>query len=302
MRVFDGADIASHACSYDAGVQIEDPGARRRAGAVRTPCALTPRCRPVSCAAPAASKLLAKAAERGENLGSITAALLRLLDRYEASALRAASSAPKLLNNVGRCSVQHDHELLAVQSRPRTRAEMDFAGLTTYSVSLAGKLAANDQGSAYDSWQLVTDLGNGEIGKSGYLFGNGPYAQTKGYVGDPFGTYRQTVFLQTGSATLLQISLKGFAVGQYYIGSGTPYASFGLDHSLYWSGIDSVSINGTPQAGYTVSSESGGNYAQSFVPTGAAVPEPATWALSLVGLCALIVGVGRSRHADVPEK
>ena len=91
VRVFDGAaEIAHHARSYDAGTQIEDAAhvdalvqhkrhARGHRGVDR-----------VARAVPAASKLLAQAAERGENLGSITAALLRLLDRYGAAALQAA--------------------------------------------------------------------------------------------------------------------------------------------------------------------------------------------------------------------
>lgn len=40
-------------------------------------------------AAPASQALLKRAAERGHNLGSIAAALLRLLDRYGAAALEA---------------------------------------------------------------------------------------------------------------------------------------------------------------------------------------------------------------------
>jgi hypothetical protein len=41
-------------------------------------------------AAPAAAGLLERAGARGDNLGSITAALLRLLDRYGAAALQPA--------------------------------------------------------------------------------------------------------------------------------------------------------------------------------------------------------------------
>src|SRR5260221_4378511 len=43
-----------------------------------------------SHAAPASKTLLIRAAERGSNLGSITGALLRLLDRYGAAELQAA--------------------------------------------------------------------------------------------------------------------------------------------------------------------------------------------------------------------
>jgi hypothetical protein len=41
-------------------------------------------------AAPNSAELLTRAAERGENLGSITAALLRLLERYGTAELEAA--------------------------------------------------------------------------------------------------------------------------------------------------------------------------------------------------------------------
>jgi hypothetical protein len=47
-------------------------------------------CDRLAQAAPAAATLLQRAAARGHNLGSITAALLRLLDRYGAGALQPA--------------------------------------------------------------------------------------------------------------------------------------------------------------------------------------------------------------------
>jgi transposase len=91
VRVFDGAhEIACHARCWDSGAQIEEPShiqaliehkraARAHRGADR-----------LSHAAPAASALLAAAAARGHNLGTVTAALLRLLERYGAAALQAA--------------------------------------------------------------------------------------------------------------------------------------------------------------------------------------------------------------------
>src|SRR5260221_4090821 len=45
---------------------------------------------PLSHAAPASKTLLIRAAERGSNLGSITGALLRLLDRYDPAELQPA--------------------------------------------------------------------------------------------------------------------------------------------------------------------------------------------------------------------
>jgi transposase len=91
VRVLDGAAvIACHPRSYDQGAQIEDPAhlaelvARKRAarhhrGQDR-----------LAQAAPNSRDLLLAAAARGENLGSLTAALLRLLDTYGSSELQAA--------------------------------------------------------------------------------------------------------------------------------------------------------------------------------------------------------------------
>ena len=91
VRVLDGAEvIAQHTRSYDKGQQIEDPvhiqalaarkrQARRHRGQDR-----------LIQAAPNAREMLTQAAQRGDNLGSITATLLRLLDRYGAAELQAA--------------------------------------------------------------------------------------------------------------------------------------------------------------------------------------------------------------------
>jgi transposase len=91
VRVLDGAAlIAAHPRSYDKGKQVEDPAhiaeltaqkhqARQHRGTDR-----------LAQAAPNSRALLTQAAERGDNLGSITAALLRLLDRYGATELEAA--------------------------------------------------------------------------------------------------------------------------------------------------------------------------------------------------------------------
>lgn len=91
VRVLDAAEvIARHPRSYDKDKQVEDPAhidalteakrqARHHRGADR-----------LIQAAPNTRELLTQAAERGDNLGSLTAALLRLLDRYGAVELQAA--------------------------------------------------------------------------------------------------------------------------------------------------------------------------------------------------------------------
>jgi hypothetical protein len=91
LRIVEGqAIVASHPRSYDKGEQIEDPAHlqalvdwKRQARRHRATDRLTQ-------AAPASRTLLVRAAERGSNLGSITASLIQLLERYGASQLDAA--------------------------------------------------------------------------------------------------------------------------------------------------------------------------------------------------------------------
>lgn len=91
LRICSGREpIAEHPRSYGKGKRIEDRahvealleakhGARRQRGAGR-----------LQAAAPSSDDFLRRAAERGLNLGSITARLLALLDEYGASELDEA--------------------------------------------------------------------------------------------------------------------------------------------------------------------------------------------------------------------
>jgi len=91
VRIFEGiTELANHPRSYDRHQQIEDPAHlqalvehKRRGRAHRG-------CDALAQVAPASSELLQMAAQHGYNLGSITAALLRLLDQYGAPSLQAA--------------------------------------------------------------------------------------------------------------------------------------------------------------------------------------------------------------------
>ncbi len=90
VRILDGADvIATHPRSFDKGIPVENPEhidelarKKRRARRLRGQDRLVR-------AAPNSEQLLADAAKRGGHLGSIVAALLRLLDKYGAAELEA---------------------------------------------------------------------------------------------------------------------------------------------------------------------------------------------------------------------
>jgi len=116
VRIFDGiAEVASHPRSFDRHRTIEDPTHlqalveyKRRARAHRG-------CDALAQVAPASTELLQMAAQRGHNLGSITAALLRLLDQYGAPSLQAA-----LLEAIGR-DVPHPNAVRLALERARER-------------------------------------------------------------------------------------------------------------------------------------------------------------------------------------
>ena len=91
VRVLDGAvELARHVRSWDSARQIEDDAHvqrlvdHKRAGRAHRACDR------LAQAAPASATLLQRAGQRGHNLGSITAALMRLLQRWGAAALQAA--------------------------------------------------------------------------------------------------------------------------------------------------------------------------------------------------------------------
>ncbi|NLZ39881.1 MAG: IS21 family transposase, partial [Comamonadaceae bacterium] len=91
VRILDGvAELARHVRCWDRGQQIEDPAHVQRLLEHKRTARAHRGCDRLAQAAPAAITLLERAAARGDNLGSITAALLRLLQRWGAAALQVA--------------------------------------------------------------------------------------------------------------------------------------------------------------------------------------------------------------------
>ena len=91
VRIVDGAEVlAVHRRSYDKGAQIE-AAAHVQALVEQKRAARQHRATDrLAHTVPASQTLLARAAERGANLGAITSALIRLLDRNSAADLQAA--------------------------------------------------------------------------------------------------------------------------------------------------------------------------------------------------------------------
>jgi transposase len=94
VRVVDGATLlAEHPRSYDKGACIEQPAHIEALVATKRAARQHRATHRLAHAVPASVMLLTRAAARGHNLGSITAALGRLLDRYGAAELQAAIEA-----------------------------------------------------------------------------------------------------------------------------------------------------------------------------------------------------------------
>jgi transposase len=91
VRVLDGAELlATHPRSYDKGAQVEDPTHIEALVAYKRAARAHHGVDRLAQAAPSSQLLLTQAAERGEPLGTLTAALLRLLERFGATELNAA--------------------------------------------------------------------------------------------------------------------------------------------------------------------------------------------------------------------
>ena len=116
VRIFEGiTEVANHPRSFDRREVIEEPAHlqalveyKRRARAHRG-------CDALALVAPAVTQLLQMAAQRGHNLGSITAALLRLLDQYGAVRLQSA-----ILEAIAR-DVPHPNAVRLALERARER-------------------------------------------------------------------------------------------------------------------------------------------------------------------------------------
>ncbi len=91
VRVLDGAtELARHPRCWDSHAQIEDDAHVQRLVDAKRAGRAHRACDRLAQAAPASAELLQRAGARGENLGSITSTLMRLLERWGAAALQAA--------------------------------------------------------------------------------------------------------------------------------------------------------------------------------------------------------------------
>lgn len=160
---------------------------------------------------------------------------------------------------------------------------MGTLGSVMFSIFVDGTMSATS-GSSAAGWQLQADLGGGafDINAGGHQFAPGLGGN---YVGDALGYFTGVGSFQFGFIAPLDIELTTSAQAAYdFVGAGA--ASDDFAHSLYWAGIQGVTVGGVPVTNFTVTSGSGTNYMGSFVP--AATPEPSSGVLLAAGLAAAV--------------
>ncbi|BAU58667.1 mobile element protein [Halorhodospira halochloris] len=114
IQVLDGENvIASHPRSYDRHAQIEDPRHIDKLAQEKQAARLHRGTDRLSSSVPRAKEFLSQAATRTNSLGSVTAALLRLLDHYGASELDAA------IEHALERGVPHPHALSQILEQRR---------------------------------------------------------------------------------------------------------------------------------------------------------------------------------------
>jgi transposase len=91
VRIMDGTQaVAEHARSWDQGQQVEDPAHLRALTERKRQARLHRGLNYLTAQLPCAKEVLDQLAQRGENLGSATAALVRLLDHYGVAEMQLA--------------------------------------------------------------------------------------------------------------------------------------------------------------------------------------------------------------------
>jgi len=157
-------------------------------------------------------------------------------------------------------------------------------GTVTFSIVVDGTLNVCDIGLCSASWMASAEMGgSGGIHRTGTLSGGGIYAPNHGYSGDAFGVYTGSETFMFGFESQLSVMLTGDAQTAYSYDGGLPTSSFAPELSLYWGGIDGVTIDGVAVTDFDVTSASGTDYLHSTAP----VPEPDGVLLMAGGLAML---------------
>ncbi|MYM66077.1 hypothetical protein GTP45_04385 [Pseudoduganella sp. FT55W] len=168
-----------------------------------------------------------------------------------------------------------------------------------YTIQVSGTLAvdysmANGPGNAthsmaYASWNFDHYIGNTQFrlnaGQRVDILNNGASLVTNNANWadeDPYGLYTFDGWVPAN----MELYTHSQLIVQTWVGDGrtvsTGSASADLGHSIYWGGIDAVSLADGSAVDFTISSASGLDYGHSFIPS--SVPEPLPGVMFLLGV------------------
>jgi hypothetical protein len=137
-------------------------------------------------------------------------------------------------------------------------------GTLTYSLRVGGTLNATS-GSSQASWSIQTNVGAPafDISRTGRF--RAPGMVPTGPGGDPFGVYSATITFTYGFAMPLYLQMDGSAQAANS-SSSSGQANFGGPLTLDWLGLSNLTANGSPVTTFTVTSQSGTNWAGDLTP------------------------------------
>jgi hypothetical protein len=140
-------------------------------------------------------------------------------------------------------------------------------GTIVFAVSITVTLTATT-GSSAAEWDLAGDIGGGftDMSHTGTMYS--PSLHNPQYVGDGVGTYTAVGSFQYGMPAPLGVILHGGASASYDF-DGPGNCSF-TRIVASWDGMTDATANGSPVTGWTVSSQSGTNWAGAINPPCAA--------------------------------
>ena len=167
-------------------------------------------------------------------------------------------------------------------------------GVFTFLMHVDGHLFAGDPGGS-SGFQLGRTV---DTGTPNYAFASG--GQANQVPGDYQETINQnlTISVDFTFGTSFDMMLRALAsanlsgVGDSLLGGSSGISDF--YSTIYWAGVQSVTVGGTPISGYTLSAASGTNYNQSFAPVNP-VPEPGSLSLLAVAVAAVLWSSRRKR-------
>lgn len=194
---------------------------------------------------------------------------------------------------------------LAAGTVVKVSYSLSLSGSTSVAFDLAAGPGPHDYYEAYAGWSLQHYVSDDpglrlNVGVRQEVLNNGASVingTVNGEPGSPYGQFTLTGWLPVNRPVYTYTGLNvSTALGRTAaVASGQ--ASADLGNSVYWGGISSVTMADGSALSYTITSDSGTDYARSYVPA-SPVPEPSRVLMMALGLAGCVLA-GRRRGRSV---